>query len=206
MSIRVLLLFACVPVGLAGCSIGRPLPATTQYVIDVSTDAAPTPDRRGTETLRVGVAHVAPAFAGSALMYRLGDVRYASDPYHAFLTDPGAILAGRVADSLERAGIFGAVTRAGIAGPARYVIEIAVMELYGDFRPVQSPAAVLAMQFAVIDQSGTRPVLTYQRSISQRIDLPEASPEALVRGYGAALSRILTQLSSELGAQVRAGM
>ena len=72
-------------------------------------------------------------------------------------------------------------------------------ELYGDFREGKSPAAVLTVQFALIDQGGARPRLMRERTFTSRVDLPQATPDALVRGYGKALAEILSQLVPELG-------
>ena len=57
------------------------------------------------------------------------------------------------------------------------------------------------MQFALIDQAGARPRVVRERTIASRVDLPEASPDALVRGYGKALAEILSQLAPELSAE-----
>ncbi len=187
---------------IAGCSLGKAVPQTTMYVIASPAAAALPPVRRIAETLRVGNVRVAGPFAGDALVYRFSDVRYSSDPYHAFVSDPGEMLGGRVAEWLDRAGGFRAVAQPGSARPAAYVLEIMVAELYGDFRAGRAPAAVLAMQFALIDQAGPRPALRYEGSISRSIDLPQAAPEDLVRGYGKALAEILAQLSAELSAQL----
>jgi hypothetical protein len=40
-----------------------------------------------------------------------------------------------------------------------------------------------------------------ERTIASRVDLPQASPDALVRGYGTALADVLSQLVPELGAR-----
>ena len=64
------------------------------------------------------------------------------------------------------------------------------------------PAAVLAVQFALIDQAGVRPQLVHERTIASRVELPHASPDALVRGYGEALAQILSQLIPDLGAAI----
>jgi hypothetical protein len=78
------------------------------------------------------------------------------------------------------------------------VLEATVAELYGDFRKGRPPAAVLAMQFALIDQAGARQRVMYESTIARRVDLPQASPDALVRGYGKALEEILSQLVPEI--------
>jgi hypothetical protein len=40
------------------------------------------------------------------------------------------------------------------------------------------------------------------RTITRRIDLPKASADALVRGYGTALAQILSQVAPDLGTQI----
>ena len=194
----------CAPVLLAGCSLGRPVPETTLFVIESDRGVARQAEPGLPETLRVGAVRVAAPFAGNSLVYRLGDVRYVTDPYNAFGADPGAMLGGRIAQWLDGAGAFRAVAQPGSARPSPYVLEVSVTELYGDFRSAKAPAAVLAMQFALIDHSGPRPTSSYERSYSHSVELPQASPEALVRGYGTALSQILAQVAVELSAQFHA--
>jgi hypothetical protein len=56
----------------------------------------------------------------------------------------------------------------------------------------------MTVQFVLIDQSGPRPQAVFERSIGRRVEIGEAAPDALVRGYGKALAEILTELSGEL--------
>ena len=199
MSCRRIVLAVTIAVPLAACSIGRPIPQATTYIVDPFGEVTAMPRRP--ETLRMGFVRVAAAYGGSALVYRLDDVRYASDPYHAFVADPGAMLGGRMAEWLDRSGPFSTVALPGSAQPAPYVLEATVDELYGDFRAGRAPAAVLSVQFALIDQAGARPKVVYERTIASRVNLPKASPDALVRGYGTALAEILSQVAVDLGGQ-----
>jgi uncharacterized lipoprotein YmbA len=147
----------------------------------------------------MGNVRVAAAYASNALVYRVDDVQYMTDPYHAFIAEPGAMLGNRMAEWLDRTGPFKSVAQPGSARPAVYVLDATVMELYGDFRNAHRPAAVLSVQFALIDQTGARPKVVHERTIASRVELPQASPNALVLGYGRALAEILTQLASDLG-------
>lgn len=184
---------------LAACSFGRPMPQPATYVIEPPMLAPEPRIARRPETLRMGHVQVAAAYAGSALVYRLDETRYTSDPYHAFIAAPGALLGHVIADWLDRCGPFSGVAQPGSKAPAAYILEATVTALYGDFRSGQKPAAVLAVQFALVDQTGLRPRLVQERTIARRVDLPRASPEALVHGYSEALAQILSQLASELG-------
>jgi uncharacterized lipoprotein YmbA len=196
-----LVLAACAALTLAACSIGKPIPQATTYVVEPPLAAGGLPSARRPESLRMGNVRVVAAYAGNALVYRLDDVQYVSDPYHAFIAEPGAMLGNRMADWLDRAGPFTTVAQPGSARSAPYVLEATVSELYGDFRGGRPPAAVLAVQFALIDQASARPRLVHQRTITARVDLPQATPDALVRGYGKALAEILSQLVPELSAE-----
>jgi cholesterol transport system auxiliary component len=202
MSGKVGLLAASTALVMAACSIGRPIPEVTTYIVEPPAELAAASEPRRLDTLRMGNVRVAAPFAGSGLVYRLDDVRYTSDPYHAFVADPGAMLGNQMAEWLEQAGPFSTVDQPGSTRPARYVLEATVAELYGDFRQDRPPAAVLAVQFALIDQVGARPKVVYERTIASRVKLPKASPDALVRGYGTALAEILSQVAPELSTQV----
>ena len=196
------LLAASAALVLAACSIGRPLPEATTYIVEPPAETTRSPEPRRPDTLRIGNVQVAAPYAGNALVYRLDDVRYVSDPYNAFVADPGAMLGSRMADWFGHSGPFSTVDQPGSSRPARYVLEATVAELYGDFRQGRRPAAVLTVQLALIDQSDARPQVVYDRTIATRVDLTKASPEALVRGYGTALAEILSQVAPEISTRV----
>ena len=189
----------CAALALAACSIGKPIPQATTYVVEPPMPAATPTATLRPETLRMGNVRVAAAFAGNALVYRVDEVQYTSDPYHAFIAEPGALLGARMAEWLDHAGPFKTVVQPEGTRSAPYVLEATVIELYGDFRPGRPPAAVMTVQFALVDLTGVTTKVMLERTIGRRVDLPEASPDALVRGYGKALGEILAQLVAELG-------
>jgi cholesterol transport system auxiliary component len=192
----------CIALTLVACSIGRPLPQATTYIVDPPIVTQSPSGPRRPETLRVGFVRVAATFAGSALVYRLDDVRYLTDPYHAFGADPGAMLDSRLAEWLARTGPFSNVVPSGSTQPAPYVLEVTVEELYGDFRENVSPAAVVSMQFILIDLGSPRQRVAYDRTIASHVVLPKAAPDALVRGYGTAIAQILSQVATDLNATI----
>jgi uncharacterized lipoprotein YmbA len=188
---------ACAALALAACSIGKPIPAPNTYVVQPPAPQSVPSAVSDPESLRIGNVRVAAAYAGSALVYRVDEVRFTSDPYSRFIADPGTMLGDQMAAWLGRTGRF-AVAGPESTLPAHYLLEATVTELYGDFRPERAAAAVLAVQFALVDQTGARPKAVLERSIARRVDLPRASPDALVRGYGDALAQILAELSTDL--------
>jgi cholesterol transport system auxiliary component len=193
-------LAVCAALILGACAIGKPIPQPTTYIIEPTLPASSTAARQA-DTLRMGYVRVAAAFAGNSLVYRVDDVQYVSDPYHAFIADPAAMLGNRMADWLDHAGLFKSVAQPGSLQPAKsapYVLEATVTELYGDARKGMPPAAVMTIQFALLDTTGPRVVSTYQRTISRRVQIEQATPDAFVRGYGTVLSEILSQVRSDL--------
>jgi uncharacterized lipoprotein YmbA len=187
----------CASLALAGCSIGKPIPQATTYVIELPA-ATPAVARRP-ETLRMGNVRVAASFAGDALVYRMDEVQFTADPYNAFIAEPARMLGSRMAEWLDRAGPFQSVAQPDSVRTAPYILEATVSELYGDFRPGQGPAAVVTVQFALLNLTGARSKVVLERTIGRRVNLPEASPGALMRGYGEALAEILLQLVPNLG-------
>jgi len=187
---------ACAVLALASCAIGKPIPEATTYVIEPPPPS--TAATRRPHTLRMGKIRVAPAFAGKALVVRVDEVRYTADFYNSFIAEPGDLLGARVAEWLDRAGPFKTVAQPGTKTPASHVLEATVTELYGDFRPGRSPAAVMTVQFTLVDLTGVTLTVKLERTIGRRITLTEASPEALVQGYGKALAEILAELVAAL--------
>jgi uncharacterized lipoprotein YmbA len=154
---------------ISACSIGRPIPTITTYSIEPPPAPTDTPKPPHPERLRVERVRVAAPYDRSALVYRLSAVRYMSDPYHAFLDDPGPMVGNRVAQWLAAAALFKTVDGPGGAAPSPWVLETTVTDLYGDFEPGDgNPAAVISIRFTVIDESGGRPRVAYQRSLSRR--------------------------------------
>src|SRR5262249_18461831 len=150
------------------------------------------------ETLRMANVRVAAAFAGDALVYRMDEVRYTADPYNVFIADPALMLGNRMAQWLDRAGPFQSVVQPDSARGAPYILEATVSELYGDFRQGHPPAAVVTVQFALLDLTGARSKVVLERTIGRRVAVQEVSPDALVRGYGTALAEILAELQKDL--------
>jgi cholesterol transport system auxiliary component len=183
----------------SACSIGRPIPTATTYSIEPPPPGGDAPKPLHPERLRVERVRVAAPYDRPAFVYRLSAVRYVSDPYHAFFAEPGPMLTNRIAEWLTAAGQFEAVDGPGGAAPAAWVLEASVTELYGDFEAGgDNPAAVVSIRLTVVDEGSIRPKVAYERSLSRRVPVSHATPEALVSGYGMALTDILTQFSNEL--------
>ena len=186
----------------AACSIGRPAPTVTTYGIEPRPAASEALKPVSTDRLRVARVRVSAPYDRTALVYRVNGVRYISDPYHAFLSDPAPLLSNRITAWLSASELFRSVDGPGSAAPARWILEATVTELYGDFEAgAGDPAAVMSVQFTVIDESLARPRVAYECVLSRRVTVQSGSTDALVDGYGTALSDILTQFAKGLSDQ-----
>ena len=198
MSRRLLVLAASIALVLAGCGIGKPSPPTTTYIVEPAMPTATMAGRQSGDIVRMGNVRTAAAFGGTSLVYRMDDVNFVSDPYQAFIADPGAMLGNEMATWLDRSGAFRSVAQPGSTQSVPYVLEATVTQLYGDFRPGKPPEAVMAVQFALVDVISIRPRIVFETTIQRREPIEKAAPDALVRGYGRALTQILTQFVSDL--------
>ena len=188
---------------LTACSLGQPQQSPTTFVVEPPPPAGRLSSAFGRETARMGAVRVTGGFAGAALVYRRDDVTFVSDPWNAFITDPAAMLGSRIASWLDVAGPFRAVVQPGSNQTTRYAVEATVTELYGDFRPGEAPAAVLTIQFALVDATALRTTTLFERTYSRRVTLPAAAPAALARGFGQALGEMLTALVPDLATAAR---
>ena len=84
-----------------GCRIERqPAPADTFFMLNVSPDVAPR--RAENDCLRLRPVNVQAPFAGTALIYRTGEMTYEKDYYNQFLVAPDIQL-GNLLDKWLRA-------------------------------------------------------------------------------------------------------
>lgn len=193
---RAALVLAAVLAG-AACSLTRPLPAEPKwFVIEPAPPPAVAVTRRA-ETLRIGTVRVDPSFGTQELVYRFDDVRFESDFYNRLMAPPGAMLAARIAEWLERAGPFRFVAQPGASVATDLVLEAVFTDLYGDFRPGRPQAAVVNVQVFVLEGGGSRKPL-YSRAFQRRIELAAATPGAVASAYGTALGQVLAELSADL--------
>jgi uncharacterized lipoprotein YmbA len=183
---------------LGACSIGRPIPTATTYSIEAAPAKSEARGPGRLETLRVGRVQVAAPYDGPSLVYRLTAVRYVSDPYHAFLSDPGLMLGNRIATWLDQSGVFERVSGSESVRSAPMVLEATVTELYGDYQQSAEPAAVMTVRFTIVDQVNARPQIAYERTITRHIRVADTSADELVGGYDTALAEILSLLATDL--------
>lgn len=201
MTMRVLhaALAIAVAAGLAACSFTRPPVERATYDLAPARGAAPSAATQSA-ALKVKPFRTAPPYDGREFLYRRSDGQLVADFYNGFAAGPGELVTTATTEWLKGSGLFGAVLEPGISADAAYALEGTVLAVYGDLREAKRPAAVLDVQVYVVRAGPEGRELVLDRRFSERVDLPDAAPEALAKGYNEALARILGRLERDLGA------
>jgi cholesterol transport system auxiliary component len=182
----------------SGCvSLERGYPEKRYFVIDVGDSAQP-PNAAGNQTLLVSSLRISPRYADKSFVYRTSDAGYESDFYNQFLTPPDTMISEEVRKGLAASPAFKYVVGPASQLQPNFVLEGSVNALYGDFRNLNGPSAVLEIEFFLHNEDSTNPGIVLQKRYVKTVTLSGRSPEALVEGWSRALGSILTDLSADL--------
>jgi cholesterol transport system auxiliary component len=184
---------------LSGCvNIERSYPDKRYFVLDISFKASPQ-DPADSGILQVASARVSPRYADRNFVYRRSDTRFESDFYNQFLVSPAALVTEELRRQLSHAGIFKLVV--GSANPLAptHTMETMVNTLYGDFRDVKAPKAVIEMEF-FLTQEASPSGIVFHKLYQRIVPVQERNPEALVQGWNQGLEAISGSLVSDLKA------
>lgn len=183
---------------LCGC-LSRPHLNTQTFVFDIPPAPEPNPASRSHRVVTIRSLRVAAPFDGRSLVYRTGEFSYESDPYAEFLVSSSESLLFPIRGWMRQTVSFEAVVEPGSALKPNTIAEIAVLQLYGDFRRPGEAAAVLVLRFILFDSPHGvpgNPIL--EREYSRRIPLKARTANALMAGWNEALVQILAQFDSDL--------
>jgi cholesterol transport system auxiliary component len=185
------LLFGCV-------SIERSYPDKRYFVLDISLKGSPQ-DPADSGILQMASARVSPRYADRNFVYRRSDTRFESDFYNQFLISPAALVTEELRRELSQAGLFKFVV--GSANPLAptHTMETMVNTLYGDFRDLKAPKAVIEMEF-FLTQEASPSGIVFHKLYQRIVPVQERNPEALVRGWNQGLESISGSLVSDLKA------
>jgi cholesterol transport system auxiliary component len=182
-----------------GCvSIEKSYPDKRYFVLDIVLDASPQ-NPAETGTLQIASARVSPRYADKNFVYRRSDTRFESDFYNEFLISPGVLVAEELRQGLSQSGLFKFVVGSVDALAPTHTLETVVNSLYGDFRDVGAPQAVMEVEF-FLSQEGSPSGIVFHKRYHSAIPLEGRNPEALVQGWNRALEAISGSLVSDLKA------
>ena len=182
-----------------GCvSIEKSYPDKRYFVLDIAPDASPeNPAEAG--TLQIASARVSPRYADKNFVYRRSDTRFESDFYNEFLISPGVLVAEELRQGLSQSGLFKFVVGSVNALAPTHTLETVVNTLYGDFRDLRAPQAVMEIEFFLSQEESPSGIVFHKR-YHRTIPLKGRNPEALVQGWNQALDAISRSLVTDLKA------
>lgn len=131
------------------------------------------------------------------LVYREAEGRIESDYYNMFFVTPGDMLTTELRKWLRETGLFAHVIEPGSMVVPGLTLEGMVNSLYGDYT-TDAPAAVVEMQFFVVDESSARNVIVFSGDYAQRIPISQPDPTELVKAMTKGVQAIFTELENDL--------
>jgi cholesterol transport system auxiliary component len=182
----------------SGCvSLERSYPEKRYFVIEVPRGGENS-DPAGERILTVANLRISPRYADRGFVYRTSDAGYESDFYNQFLSSPDTMISEELRKGLAASHEFKYVLGPSDPQQPNYVLEGSVNALYGDFRNVNQPTAVLEMDFFLYKENSPNPGIVTQKRYVKSVPLSERSPQALVKGWDQALQEIVAALANDL--------
>ncbi|HVO95950.1 MAG TPA: ABC-type transport auxiliary lipoprotein family protein [Terriglobales bacterium] len=182
-----------------GCvSLERSYPDKRYFVIEIPGDAkaaSPESDR----VLLMLNLHISPRYGDTSFVYRTSDTAYESDFYNQFLSSPATMISEEIRKRLSASPVFKFIIGPASQLTANYVLEGSINALYGDFRNLSAPRAVLELEFFLRSDDPAKPGILLHRSYTKSVPISQRSPEALVAGWNQALEAIVSMLLADLG-------
>ncbi|HKY09733.1 MAG TPA: ABC-type transport auxiliary lipoprotein family protein [Candidatus Binatia bacterium] len=183
--------FACV-------SLERSFPDKRYFVIELNSAMDGNPG--GSEILSVSTLHISPRYADLGFVYRTSDAEYEADFYNQFLSSPAVMISEETRKALAASNKFKFVVGPTSSLTANYTLEGSINSLYGDFRKLNTPAAVLEIELFLHNEDPGSPGIVLQKRYMKSVPLKERSPEALVRGWNEALEGVVAMFVADFAA------
>ena len=183
---------------LVGCiDFKRNTPEKRFFMLDTDRREKPS-SSQSDAALRILRFRVSPRFDGKGFVHRKGNMRYDSDYYNEFLIPPGLMIAEEVNKWLTASSLFQYVIGSYSLIEPTFGLEAMVVGLYGDYRDIKAPKAVLELQFFLLKNFSSVPEIVLGKTYHQQTPLKGHSPEALVEGWNRALEHILSEFEADL--------
>ena len=152
------------------------------------------------ECLRLAARdHFAPIPRPLLHLYRTAEDVYEHDPYAGFFIPPERAIAEPICAALCSGGVCGCVIEPGSGLKPSLVAEVAVNELYGDFRKSAKPAGTLQIHFILyeVNRDGPGQVLL-DKVFARETPMAKAAPAALMAAWDTDLRSIMAEINAEL--------
>ena len=185
---------------LAACACASKLARTPETFTIDPPPPRPAPAATANRILSLRGVEVAPTYAGSEMVYRVGEHGIERDPYASLAAPPSQLLTAAIRGYLRDSDYVRDVVAQGEGLPVDATLEPALLELSGDFSNPAEPVAVLTLRIRVLaGPSGAAPereilLKTYTR----RIPLSQRTAVAVVAAWNRALGEIMAEFLADM--------
>jgi ABC-type uncharacterized transport system auxiliary subunit len=185
---------------LSACACASKLPQAPQTFTIDPPPPRPVPAATANRILSLRGVEVAPTYAGSELVYRVGEHAIERDPYASLAAPPSRLLTAAIRGYLRDSDYVRDVVAQGQGLPVDAALEPALLELSGDFSNPAEPAAVLTLRIRVLSVPpgavSEREILL--RTYTRRLPLSQRTAAAVVAAWNRALGEIMTEFLADL--------
>jgi cholesterol transport system auxiliary component len=172
-------------------------PEKKYYMLEIS-QKNPATHKAKKGILRIAKIRMSPPYTGKGFIYKKCENTYDTDFYNEFLISPDDMLAELVRKWMASSGMFERVTCSPGHFKENYILEGAVTTLNGDYTNIDSPYAVLCIQFFLIKDSGLNYQLIFQKNYAKKVAIKKHNTQSLVQGWNKALKQIMIDFQSEM--------
>ncbi len=187
-----------IALGSDGCA-SKASPPVQTYTLDPPVPSVAV-DRAGAVVVSLARVRVAPPYAGTSFVYRMGGHRIERDPYAAFAAPPGWMLTSAIRGYIRHADFIRDVVEPGSEVPVVLLIEAEANELCADLPEGGEATAKLTLQFRVFaPASGTTPERELLRKTYARSQpLAARDSAAIAEAWNRELSEIADAFLADL--------
>jgi cholesterol transport system auxiliary component len=183
---------------LAGCvDLSKEYPERKYHDLQARRTASPNTPAAGT-VLKVRRFRVSARYDHNEFVYRKSAQEYETDFHHVWFVAPAQMLTEEARRWLGEARVFEHVVDFSSHLDATHVLEGSVTALYADYAEATEPKAVMEVQFFLLDDVSSPPVVVFQGDYRREVKLVAAEPARLVTCWNSALTQILIALEDDL--------
>lgn len=147
--------------------------------------------------LKVRRMKISDFYSTRELVYQMKDGRMESDFYNLYFVPPENMLTTELRRWLTASGRFAHIIEPGSMVVPGLTLEGVVGSMYGDYTTTE-PAAVIEMQFFLVDENSSNNDIVFSKDYRQRIPLSQPVPSELVQALTKGVQAIFTELENDL--------
>lgn len=163
------------------------------YMVEVHRDAGSL-EKPLAQKLWIDSVHVLPPYNIRNLILRQSDVEFTTSYYTELLMSPAENFRNGFFTWFSESGVFEDISLVERKGMSHSLV-VTVVEFYGD---TTNNKAVLKIKATLFDEKTDGIRVLFSKDYHQRIAIPEASAEELIRAYNAALEQILADCEQDV--------